>query len=71
MIDLESLDTVQPTALVLHAYGEAVGYAFFAPDFLILVKLDGSQIIKTTEDHLDTWLNRLSVDMGKPVEIWS
>lgn len=75
MIDTSSLDTVlvgtQPTTLVLHSAGVAVGYALLAPEFVLLVKLDGSQLIRTTEDHLDIWLDRLSADIGRPVEIWS
>lgn len=71
----DDLDTVlvgtAPVSLVLHSSGVAVGHAFFTPNFVILVNSDASQIIKTTEDHLDAWLDRLSVSMGKPVEIWS
>ncbi|MBQ1045326.1 hypothetical protein KBX03_22715 [Micromonospora sp. C72] len=71
----DDLDTVlvgsAPMALVLHSHGVAVGHAFFAPNFVILVNSDATQIIKTTEDHLDAWLDRLSVSMGRPVEIWS
>ncbi|MET8354014.1 hypothetical protein [Micromonospora sp. NPDC005206] len=73
-IDLESLDTVLvgtgPTALVLHSSGVAIGYAFFAPEFVLLVKVDGSEIIKTTEENLDVWLERLSANLGRAVAIW-
>lgn len=73
-MNVEDLDTVlvgkKPLSLVLHSSGVAVGYILFTPEFVLLVRIDGTEIIKTTEERIEFWLQKLSVDMARPVEIW-
>lgn len=72
--DLDATETVlvskKPEALVLASNGYPVGYALVTPEFVLLAKIDGTQIIRTEEKNLGAWLDRINADIAIPVGIW-